>query len=168
MAKLPPHLAPLGKYAKSKPPKFHFGWVLDNPDILLDIGKSLGVQPRKHEEDHEDHEDHDSDDDSEDDEESDCTVSMTDVWMRMDALQAVSKELELKNEPYLARVICPGKPNPRVLMISLVENYSLKDGFTRGIDIQNLMKYFDFKTGPMWYLDGYFWMWDSTRFWCSC
>ncbi|KLO14839.1 hypothetical protein SCHPADRAFT_294870 [Schizopora paradoxa] len=162
MAKLLPFLAPLGRYAKTRPPKFHFGWVLEDPNVLLETAKDLGVTGEGY-----DIDDSDDDDemDSDDEKEPRPTITMREIYLREDALTAVSKKLELAKEPYLAKVFSGGKDN--ALMVSLVENYSLK-GFTgSGRDVKSLMEFFKFKTGPRWYIDAYMWMWDSESYWLS-
>lgn len=167
MSRLYPFLAPLGKYAKTRPPKFHFGWVLEDPSELLRIAENLGLSSEGYDIDDSDDSDDEEGMDSDCDKEPRPNLTMRDIYLREDALTAVSKKLELEKEPYLAKVISEGKDD--ALMVSLVGNYSLK-GFSGSVrDVKCLMDYFKFKTGPMWYIDAYMWMWDSDSYWlCEC
>lgn len=170
LAKIPAALVPSDPYSKAKPPKFHYGWVLNNPDCLLDIARAMNIPPRdrgdkttfcgEHRDDLGDVEVEDFDIE---DEEIAPGGSMTDVWMREDALDAVAKSLELNYAPYLNEVFSPGKG--RVMMVALIDNYALRDGFVSRSDLKNLCEYFKFEGGPMWYLDTYYWTWNSERFW---
>ena len=88
---------------------------------------------------------------------------MTEMFFRDDTLTALTKHLQLGKEPYLATVFQPGRGE--IKMRALVENYDLKNGVARFNDIESLIKHFGFKTGPMWYIDAYFWMWNGDKYW---
>lgn len=158
MAKLPSALVPSGIYTKSRPPKFHYGWVLSDPDPLLDVARKLNIPPRDRS---------DSETSHSGEEEDIPSVSMTDVWMRDDALDAVAKILKLRCTPYVVTVFSPGSDSDRAEMISLIENYTLRDGLISRSDVPKLQEYFDFEDSPMWHLDTYRWTWNSDRFWNS-
>lgn len=168
MEKLPSVLIPRGIYKNARPPKLHYGWALNDPNRLLDIARKMNIPPRDRGEQTTATKEDDGEDrevkklNAEEEVRKPC-VSMTDIWMRRDALKAVAKELELRGRPYLVEVFSPGEG--RVQMIALIENYELRDGFVSRSDIQKLREYFDFEGGPIWYLDTYFWTSNSERFW---
>lgn len=165
-------MIPSERYKGARPPKLHYGWVLNDPNHLLDIAKAMKIPPRdrgentmvRREDDGEDRDVEKSHVEGETYDYKPC-VSMTDIWMRRDTLKAVAKDLKLRGDPYLVEVFSPGMRNGRVQMIALIENYELRDGFVSRSDVQKLREYFDFESGPIWYLDTIFWTWNSDRFW---
>ncbi|KLO14840.1 hypothetical protein SCHPADRAFT_902976, partial [Schizopora paradoxa] len=153
MKKLPSIFLRNEKRPNLNPPKFHYGWVLKDANCVFEVAKESNVQPHIIE--------------------LNQVVPkpewvQDDTWMQEDAFDAVAKKLGLTGEPYLASVICPGKPQGRARMISLVENIALKSGTVFHQDIDKLRecfgKYFEVDEGPMWYLDGYSWTWNSARY----
>ncbi|KLO14842.1 hypothetical protein SCHPADRAFT_294801 [Schizopora paradoxa] len=154
MARIPSVLLPSEKNSTARPPKLHYGWAMHDPYRLLEVARALNVPPRKRYEGYVR------------DERTHTRACMTDIWMWIDALGALTKELELRAKPYLVEVFCPGKPGEeRVDMIALIDNYTLKDGFVSRSDIQKLKAYFGFESDPLWYLDTYHWCWNSESYW---
>ncbi|KLO14838.1 hypothetical protein SCHPADRAFT_996344 [Schizopora paradoxa] len=164
MYKLPTFLAPIGKYANARPPRFHFGWALENLDRLYETATELGVKPQPCGEDLGGERRAEGEvGNGEEEEEETTTISMTELFFRHDIIAALSKHLQLARKPYLATVFQPGKEE--TVMVALVENYGLKNGVALPSDIESLSKHFGFKTGPMWYIDAYFWMWNGNKYW---
>lgn len=168
---------------KMRPPRLHYGWALSEPDdVLLEVARLKNIPPRdrgktttlpkevrnstdveeEEESDEEEGEEYDSEDDSES-EACPSSDSMTTCWLRKDALNAVAEELELITKPYIHEVFFPGKDS--VYMVAITNNYELRDRALKRRDIDELRKYFKFEGGPMWYLDTYYWTWNSERFW---
>ncbi|KLO14833.1 hypothetical protein SCHPADRAFT_294507 [Schizopora paradoxa] len=178
MDRLPAPLIPKDGSYKLRPPRLHYGWALGDPDVLLEVARAKNIPPRDRNKptappkndrssinaDEDEEGDEEEGYDTEDDSEA-CppSVSMTTSWLRMDALDAVAKELELEGEPYVIEVFLPGKG--RVRMVALTNNYELSDRLLKRRDFDELRKYLKFEGGPMWYLDTYHWTWNSERYW---
>lgn len=153
MKKLPSTFLRNEKYPKLDPPRFHCGWVLKDTNCVFDVANELNIQPHVME----------------------CGQIVPkpewvqgDLWMQDNAFAAIMKNLELKREPSLSTVICPGKTGGRARMISVVENTTIDDGEVCLTDTEKLRKYFgkyfDSDNGPMWYLDSYYFTWNSQRY----
>ncbi|KLO14834.1 hypothetical protein SCHPADRAFT_888998 [Schizopora paradoxa] len=187
MARLPVPLVPKDGSMRFRPPRLHYGWPLDEPDILLQIAKEKNIPPRgrskttispkevlisndddrdeeEEEESEEEDEDENEDDDTEDDSEP-CPprFSLTTSWLRKDALNVVAQELGLVSEPYVHEVFFQEKG--AVQMIAFTNNYELVDRPPKRSDVDELRKYFKFEGSPMWYLDTYYWTWNCERYW---
>lgn len=153
MKKLPSIFLRNEKRPKLDPPRFHYGWVLEDANCVYDVAKELDIQPHTIE--------------------YDQAVPESEwvqdyPWMQSNAFTAVTEKLGLEREPYLVSVICQGKPQGRATMISLVENITVESGSVLHKDIKKLKeyfgKYFEVDDGPMWYLDGHSWTWNSARY----
>ena len=153
MKRLPEILLP-NSDTRGSPPSLHYGWVIDSAR-LLKIAEEKKIAPRDRREvkklcfDEEILYDRPS-------------VKTNEFQMMRDALDAISRELNLYSDPYLVQVFCPGKG--RTHMISLVENYTLREELARidRSDITQLTKYFGFDVGPMWFLETCNWTWNCT------